>query len=446
MSNNKLNNFDQLLKSKMDKHSVPFSESDWASLEKNLPKKIGKPLFKNPWLWSGAAAIALVVTSVLVLNTSTENSTTIIVATNEDNTNIDNSNPTTPTKEKEQVNITSDKKELTEDNKNSNADNSIIENNKVQHGNENHSNNNSNINDTETIASNNKTEATSNHTESAVDSSLSPAVTPEKFIEIASVRKPEAHISCAVTEQCAGKKFSFSTNNQKDVDFLWSFGDDSFSKEQNPSHVFEKAGSYKVGLIVRSKIDNSVLTNAKEVLVHVLALPNVNFEYEETLNQGIPSISFINTTDKANKWSWNLGDGNVSMEKDPYHNYRRKGNYNVSLTAISNEGCTSTKKKKVYIENDYNLLAPNSFTPNGDGINDFFIPEALKIMDVEFSMSIFSQSDGLLFESKSVDTQWDGINNQNGEKCKEGNYIWVVTLTNKTGQTEQYKGAVLILE
>jgi gliding motility-associated-like protein len=263
---------------------------------------------------------------------------------------------------------------------------------------------------------------------------------------ISEVKKPDAQIFCKVKEQCAGSIFVFETTSQKDVDYLWSFGDEKFSKEQNPTHKFETAGSYKVGLIVRSKIDNSALTKAKEILIHVIELPNVSFETEETVNMGIPVLSFINTTDKANKWSWNLGDGNISSDKDPYHNYKRKGYYNVSLTATNKEGCISTKSKKVHIENDYNLLAPNSFTPNGDGINDFFIPEALKVMDIEFSMSVYSQADGLLFETKSVNSPWNGMNNQTGDKCKEGNYIWVVTLTNNKGQTEQYKGAVLILE
>lgn len=445
MSNNELNNFDQLLKSKLDQHSVPFNEGEWSRLEKNLPKKVSAPLFKNPWIWSGAAVVAILLTSVFLLNTNTENQLddTIVVNVNKENNKL---NKVSPEDIEHQNNKTIKTVISNNVEENTNIDNTAQESFKSQDNSDiAEQDEQSNTKDAETIASNNETEALEN-TVPTVDSSLSPSYTPEDFNEAVNVKKPDAKISYNSIEECAGSKFIFETSDQKDVDFLWSFGDETFSKEQNPVHVFNKPGSYKVGLIVRSKIDNSIVTKAKELLVHVLALPNVNFESEETVTKGIPAISFINTTDKASHWSWNLGDGNISIEKDPYHNYRRKGLYNVSLTATNKEGCVSTVTKKVYIENDYNLLAPNSFTPNGDGINDFFIPEALKVMDVEFSMRVFSQSQGLLFETKNINQQWDGVNQQTGEKCNEGNYIWVVTLTNNEGQVEQYKGAVLILE
>ncbi len=445
MSINKLNNFDKLLKSKLDQHSIPFNEGDWNALEKKLPKQSPTPFYKNPWLWSGAAVVTLIISSFILFDSTKT---------------ITNENTPSVSSEKNNTNLSNIKAEDGSTQQNITSKNQVNENKSIPHKNEDNDNGSDNsktninqdtetlnIDNTETTASkNNETKTTDNANNTFVDSSLSPSVAPEEFNTIIEVKKPEAFIICKNTEMCAGQTFTFETASQKDVDYLWSFGDETFSKEQNPKHKFPSSGSYKVGLIVRSKIDNAVLTKAKDILINVLETPNVDFETEETINMGIPSLSFINMTEKANQWSWNLGDGNISNEKDPYHNYRRKGYYNVSLTATNKEGCTATASKKVYIENDYNLLAPNSFTPNGDGINDYFIPEALKIMDSEFSMSIFSQSEGLLFETKNINQQWDGINQQTGEKCNAGNYIWVVTLTNNQGQTEQYKGAVLILE
>ena len=437
MNTNELNKFDQLLKSKIENHKEVFNAGDWSKLEEKLPSSSPKSIWSNPWLWSGAAAIAIIAT-VLCINNNLKNESQVEQKSPERNT------PSTELSLIEKDNDHSYSKDVDLD-LNENVDNlkvnpleseKPLSNQKIIKPETTASKNpDTDVNPTATVKPDNETKV-----------NLSPTVTPEDFAIAISVEKPVAHIFCKSTEQCVNSKFIFETTSQNDVDYLWDFGDENYSKEQNPTHKFSEPGSYKVSLIVRSKIDNTVLTKAKEVLITVQEAPKVNFETEVIVSNGIPTHSFINTTDRAISWSWNLGDGNISNDKDPYHNFKRKGYYNVSLTAINEEGCSKTHTRKIYGENDYNLLAPNSFTPNGDGINDFFIPEALKVMDVEFSMSIFSQTDGLLFETKSNNIPWDGINNQNGEKCANGNYIWIVTLTNAQGKIEQYKGAVLILE
>ena len=120
-----------------------------------------------------------------------------------------------------------------------------------------------------------------------------------------------------------------------DVDYLWSFDDGNYSKNENPSHLFTNPGSYKISLIVRSKIDNSVMTRSNDQLLIVHAKPNVDFEWEMNEENGIPYTSLINLTDKGTSWSWNFGDGSISIEKDPNHTYRNKGQYLVTLTATN---------------------------------------------------------------------------------------------------------------
>jgi PKD repeat protein len=50
-------------------------------------------------------------------------------------------------------------------------------------------------------------------------------------------------------------------------------------------------------------------------------------------------------------WTWNFGDGNVSYEKNPSHQYGKYGSYNVVLTVTDNDGLTDEASKKVEIEN-----------------------------------------------------------------------------------------------
>lgn len=66
-------------------------------------------------------------------------------------------------------------------------------------------------------------------------------------------------------------------------------------------------------------------------------IPEANFSYDEVT--GSPQIvSFINTSNDAERYEWNFGDGSeVSIEKHPSHVYKSGGTYNVVLKAINQE-------------------------------------------------------------------------------------------------------------
>lgn len=450
MSDKNINKFDELLKSKLDAHSVPFDSSNWDKLQKQLPKNAPKPFYKNPWLLSGAAAVLVVAVSVYYYNSNAA-SESLNVAPVEisEYSKPENSklNPENTNKETQILKETENTNELIKNTTPINNESNETSENKIVDI----SNNDSkleNKKDTETIASNNhvaektKKEEKTNLQETPDD--LSHTVTSE-IIPDAFFPKPLAIFSSNQKELCIGNTVKFTSESQKDVVYMWSFGDDKYSEEQNPSHKYLKPGEYVVKLIVKSTLDQNLISQSEDYIVLVHELPVVYFEAEHYIENGKPFTKFINNSQKAVSSTWNFKDGKISDEKNPTHFYKRKGTYGVSLIITDDNGCKATKTKDIYIENDYNLLAPNSFTPNGDGLNDVFIPEALKIMNVDFSMSIFNQTNGLVFETKNLSMPWDGINSQTGERCNEGNYFWVVTLINENGEAEQYKGNVLIL-
>ncbi|MFH1321978.1 MAG: gliding motility-associated C-terminal domain-containing protein [Bacteroidota bacterium] len=52
------------------------------------------------------------------------------------------------------------------------------------------------------------------------------------------------------------------------------------------------------------------------------------------------------------------------------------------------------------------LYIPNTFSPNGDGINDLFCPAGTSIS--EFKLQIFNRWGEMIFESDDINNQWDG--------------------------------------
>jgi gliding motility-associated-like protein len=57
---------------------------------------------------------------------------------------------------------------------------------------------------------------------------------------------------------------------------------------------------------------------------------------------------------------------------------------------------------------DVELIIPNAFTPNGDGLNDIFKPLSPEFSLVNYQMLIYNKWGQLLFESSSISSGWDG--------------------------------------
>jgi len=79
------------------------------------------------------------------------------------------------------------------------------------------------------------------------------------------------------------------------------------------------------------------------------------------------------------------------------------------------------------------LEIPNTFTPNGDGVNDTWGVPELRFYD-KVRIQIFDRGGLLVFSSESPDLRWDG--SQKGKDLPIGTYYWVITI-GETGETRR---------
>lgn len=106
------------------------------------------------------------------------------------------------------------------------------------------------------------------------------------------------------------------------------------------------------------------------------------------------------------------------------------GVYEIELAATSNpEGCVRTFVGTVVINGIYLFFVPNSFTPNGDGVNDLFFPEGEGIDFTNYTMQIFNRWGEVLFESSDASKGWDGT--YKGKSLKADTYIWKIVAKEK---------------
>ena len=87
------------------------------------------------------------------------------------------------------------------------------------------------------------------------------------------------------------------------------------------------------------------------------------------------------------------------------------------------------------------IYIPNSFTPNGDGMNDMFGAYGEAIL--EFNMQIFNRWGQIIFEAKHFDTKWDGT--YEGTKVPQGSYVYKLSAKGITGNTSRKDGTVTVV-
>ncbi|RPJ73901.1 MAG: gliding motility-associated C-terminal domain-containing protein, partial [Alphaproteobacteria bacterium] len=83
------------------------------------------------------------------------------------------------------------------------------------------------------------------------------------------------------------------------------------------------------------------------------------------------------------------------------------------------------------------IIIPNAFSPNGDGINDFFVIDGLPIIA---RLIIFNRSGKKLFTSDNYQNEWNG-KDQNGNFLETGTYWYVLSLD---GVYKDLKGFVYL--
>ena len=111
-----------------------------------------------------------------------------------------------------------------------------------------------------------------------------------------------------------------------------------------------------------------------------------------------------------------------------FHTFKNDGIYNVTLTSFNEAGCSVSVNKTIVIGKGSSVAFPTVFSPNNDGINDFYNPTYRGL--TEFSMFIYDQLGNLIFEFTSTDAialenddtwGWNGIEAMNTTP-KSGHY------------------------
>ncbi len=164
------------------------------------------------------------------------------------------------------------------------------------------------------------------------------------------------------------------------------------------------------------------------VKIPTLGSPSFNINSYAFSTFGVYSIKdpiqFTNTaTGDFIGMSWDFGDGSFSTETNPIHTFLKEGSQVVVQTVTYPFGCVYTNTMTIKIEKGYELITPNGFTPNGDGINETFKPVFKGLKSIY--LSIYDTWGELIYsENGDVLHGWDG--KIKGKEAENGNFYYKV--------------------
>jgi len=156
--------------------------------------------------------------------------------------------------------------------------------------------------------------------------------------------------------------------------FLWDFGDNTGSTEEDPSHIYEAAGIYTVSLTLFDTTSGYVNTETKVNYINIFpastSMINPDFRATPATGTNPQMVQFWLSGGKGKSILWDFGDGTISEVLNPKHVYEEPGRYTVSLTIDGEE-----ISKADYV----NILA---------GVDGQRLPSALVLDDDEAQLAI----------------------------------------------------------
>lgn len=127
----------------------------------------------------------------------------------------------------------------------------------------------------------------------------------------------------------------YSTGNN--LEYLWDFGDGTFSSLQNPTHAFGTIGTYSICLTVTSSIDSTCNSTSCQTITTGNPAGSCYASFQLSADSSNTNTFIASNYSSGNSlnYFWDFGDGTSSTLLNPIHTFGANGAYTVCLTVTS---------------------------------------------------------------------------------------------------------------
>lgn len=216
---------------------------------------------------------------------------------------------------------------------------------------------------------------------------------------------------------CSGVPLNFYDESDVWPDlWLWDFDDplsaNNSSEDQHPIHTYSEAGVYNVKMTIKEGCQKDTTLTRTITVYDNTVMGNLELGDGFSVCEG----TFFELYNKEGgqgdfDYLWNTGDTTDVLFTD---------SLGVYTVVMSDRNCSVVDS--VEVGDCPTIFIPNTFTPNGDEINDMYHMKGFGI--AEFELLIFDRWGELIYQSNDINEGWDGT--YNGNKAQIDVYVFKV--------------------
>jgi gliding motility-associated-like protein len=277
-----------------------------------------------------------------------------------------------------------------------------------------------------------------------------PCPAASTVLAITVIGAPQAVVLATGHQACAPAVVQFAQASPTPGTCTWHLGDGTVVTDCAPfTHTYETPGSYTVTLVVEAANGCGTDSITLPGLVQVHGTPAADFVMApEFLSTSAPQAWFQNLSTGGTAFVWDFGDGTTATTTDADHTFPAQlgAQYEVCLTALAGAGsaCADTVCRTVTIEDGLSVFLPNTFTPDGDGVNDTFGPAMVAAAGEPYRFEVFDRWGRTVFSTEDRTGRWDGT--VGGGAAPVATYVWRLRVTDATtGAAHERMGHVTLL-
>ena len=435
---NKLNKGEEILREKLNHLSFEYQESDWNELQDTLTNQKSGTSYSS--LFKAAVGLILIVGAGFLINIYHQNSENETGISSNDpnemkkseskviNQNTDSS--ATKKLDSEVKEHSADKKEL--DQKLNQASITKDQNREVKEEKAREESQAVEIKNLEAK------EQSLNQPQDAAVGKIDKRVIPNQAFSIKLQGKP-----------CLDETIQLSSSPQPQerlgYSYLWEINEKEFQGEEI-EYLIEQEGDLKIKMQLLNAGGEVIHSADQQLKVEDKISLDFSYKDQEDPFHDLEVLMEAQPEGLAN-YQWTVEEQGLEQkgEKTTFH-FKHRGVYEVRLAHTSANGCVYEISKPVSVQENFDPYAPNAFTPDGDGINDFFLIESFSLRDDEFEINIFDHSGERVFYSQSPEEGWNGRKNNRGPLLPKTTYVWKVKIKNKEGLERLFMGRVKMKE
>jgi len=235
-------------------------------------------------------------------------------------------------------------------------------------------------------------------------------------------------------ELCEGDTFFLSIPTISNIEFVWRDSFDSLDR------TFTESGDFTLEAITSCGVASmDLIVRNTEFAI------DLGEDLDINLGEIVTLTSEVNSFTPIVDYVWSTVDGEIPCDKCVAIQVKPKSDTKYLLQAENETGCTTTDEINIFVSRE--VYAPNIFSPNGDGINDFFYLQSGFPGATIVELNIYNRWGAQVFGGQNITTNdelngWNGTTN--GQLANAGTYIWTAAVQLNGGRINRMEGTFIL--